>query len=86
MRGGLLALVTYFAFVLAHLRHLARAGAAGRAGIAFLLAALVMGMGGPQPSSSWFFLALGALFYRATASQVPAVARHPEPRPVAAPA
>lgn|GEM_PF-6317651 len=82
LRGGMLALVAYFAFVLAHFRHFGRAGRVGQVGTAFLLAALVMSMGGPQATSSWFFLTLGTVFWRATrdgsrAAPVPAEpARH----------
>jgi hypothetical protein len=66
LRGGVVALVAYFGFVVAHFRRFGRAAAGGRVGMAFLLAALVMSMGGPHATSSWFFVALGALFWRAT--------------------
>lgn len=74
LRGGILALVSYFAFVWSHFRRFARAEPGiARPAMAFLLAALVMSMGGPQASGAWFFLVVGALYHRATLSHVPRV-------------
>jgi len=67
LRGGILALLSYFAFVWLHFRQFEQAGRTGRVGKAFLLAALIMSMGGPQASSGWFFLTVGALFSAARA-------------------
>lgn len=66
LRGGLLALLSYFAFVWIHFRRFARAEpAVARPAMAFLVAALVMSMGGPQATSSWFFLPAGIFFHLA---------------------
>jgi hypothetical protein len=86
IQGGAAALIAYFAFAFVHFRQFRRAGERGRSGFAFLLAALLMGMGGPQPSSNWFFLGLGGLFYRAAAAREPAVPQSHATRPLVEPA
>lgn len=87
LRGGVVALIAYFAFVWLHLRRFGRTRASvGRVGTAYLLAALVMSMGGPQASGSWFFLALGTLFAEAGVEAVGSerqTIRAPAPHPVA---
>ena len=65
IRSGVWGLVLYLGFVIWHLRFFYRfyrwGVPAGRAGLAYLTAALVMSMGGPHATSGWFFLALGVL-------------------------
>lgn len=63
LRGGMVALVSYFGFVWLHFRSFGTAkGRVARPAIAYLLAALIMSMGGPQATSGWFFLTTGMLF------------------------
>ena len=63
IRGGIWGLALYLGFVIWHLRFFyrfyKRGVPGGRAGFAYLAAALIMSMGGPHATSGWFFLALG---------------------------
>lgn len=65
IRSGVWGLFLYLGFVLWHYRlfywayH--RGHLVGRVGVAYLTAALLMSMGGPQATNAWFFLALGVL-------------------------
>ncbi|MDW8137115.1 MAG: hypothetical protein RMK61_01530 [Bacteroidota bacterium] len=64
IRGGIFALLSYFLFVWYHLRKFTELdNKYKRSAMAYLIAVLIMSMGGPQAQNNWFFLTTGTFFY-----------------------